>query len=50
MLIHYRASFFDDGKEFDNSFDKDRKPFEFKVGVNQVCPGLDQGILELKKG
>ena len=34
---------------FDSSY-KRNQPIEFKVGVGQVIPGWDEGIMLLKKG
>ena len=34
---------------FDSSRERDA-PFEFKVGVGQLIPGLDKAILKLSKG
>jgi FK506-binding protein 1 len=42
------VGFLKDGtnKRFDSSRDRD-KPFRFKVGAEQVIPGLDKGIQQL---
>ena len=38
-----------DGTKFDSSFDR-RKPFTFELGVGQVIPGWDQGLIGVCKG
>ncbi|CAK4255244.1 unnamed protein product [Aphanomyces euteiches] len=42
VVVHYTA-YLQDGKKFDSSRDRD-KPFKFKLGAEQVIPGLDEGI------
>ncbi|MEA3452791.1 MAG: FKBP-type peptidyl-prolyl cis-trans isomerase [Patescibacteria group bacterium] len=37
------------GTKFDSSYDRG-KPFELTVGIGQVIPGWDMGILGMKKG
>ncbi|KAF1333068.1 Fkbp-type peptidyl-prolyl cis-trans isomerase, partial [Globisporangium splendens] len=36
----------DDGRKFDSSRDRE-KPFKFKLGAEQVIPGLDEGVERL---
>ena len=38
-----------DGTKFDSSFDR-LKPFTFELGVGQVIPGWDQGLLGVCSG
>lgn len=45
VKVHYTGTF-DDGKVFDSSEGKD--PLEFTVGNNQVIPGFENGIREMK--
>ena len=37
------------GTKFDSSFDRQR-PFSFKLGVGEVIPGWDQGLVGVCKG
>ena len=37
------------GTKFDSSFDR-RRPFTFELGVGQVIPGWDQGLIGVCKG
>ena len=39
----------DDGTVFDTS-EKHGKPLEFEVGANQIIPGFEKAIVEMKKG
>ena len=48
IKVHYSGSLLD-GKEFDNSF-KRNKPFEFQIGLRQVIPGWELGIIGMKVG
>lgn len=48
ITVHY-AGFLDDGTLFDSSYLRDQ-PFEFQVGVGQVIPGWDEGLLDMKVG
>ncbi|MBI5218974.1 MAG: FKBP-type peptidyl-prolyl cis-trans isomerase [Bacteroidia bacterium] len=48
VKIHYTGSFVD-GKVFDSSLERNQ-PFEFKLGTRQAIPGLEEGVLKMKKG
>lgn len=48
VVVHY-TGMFTDGKVFDSSVQRN-KPIDFPVGMNQVIPGWDEGILLLKEG
>lgn len=48
VTVHY-TGFLQDGKRFDSSRDRN-KPFRFKLGAEQVIPGLDKGISQLSVG
>ena len=48
VFVHYRGTLVD-GTVFDSSYQRDQ-PIEFSVGVGQVIPGWDEGILLLNKG
>jgi FKBP-type peptidyl-prolyl cis-trans isomerase 2 len=47
VTVHY-GGFLMDGKKFDSSFDR-AKPFTFDLGVGQVIPGWDQGLIGVCK-
>jgi FKBP-type peptidyl-prolyl cis-trans isomerase len=38
------------GQEFDSNMDGAAPPFEFSVGLNQVIPGWDEGVLMMHEG
>ncbi|KAF5740604.1 FKBP-type peptidyl-prolyl cis-trans isomerase family protein [Tripterygium wilfordii] len=48
VIVHYVGTLLD-GTEFDSTRDRD-EPVTFKVGHGHVVPGLDQGILTMRKG
>lgn len=48
VTIHY-TGFLADGSRFDSSRDRG-KPFKFKLGAEQVIPGLDLGVAQLSIG
>lgn len=48
VSVHYRGML-TSGSIFDSSFDR-RQPIRFPVGVGQVIPGWDEGILLLDEG
>src|SRR4051795_414469 len=44
VSVQYVGTLFNGGKQFDASWDRGKKPFEFTVGQGQVIQGWDQGI------
>jgi len=48
VTVHY-GGFLKDGKKFDSSFDR-LQPFTFTMGVGQVIPGWDKGLLGVCPG
>ncbi|KAG5189353.1 FKBP-type peptidyl-prolyl cis-trans isomerase 4 [Tribonema minus] len=48
VTVHYTA-YLDDGTQFDSSRERG-KPFKFKLGSEQVVPGLDEGAAQLSIG
>ena len=47
VKVHYHGTF-EDGTVFDSTREKD--PFQFKLGENQVVRGFEQGILGMTPG
>ena len=48
VTCHY-TGYLADGRRFDSSRDRG-KPFKFKLGAEQVIPGLDVGVAQLSIG
>ena len=48
VKVHYKGMLIDE-TVFDSSY-KRNQPIEFNVGIGQVIPGWDEGIMSLKKG
>jgi hypothetical protein len=48
VKIHYKGML-KGGKQFDSSYTSGR-PFDVKLGAQQVIPGFEQGILGMRKG
>lgn len=48
VTVHY-TGFLPDGRRFDSSRDRG-KPFKFRIGAEQVIPGLDRGVAQLSIG
>lgn len=52
VVVQYTGWLNDNGKEgkkFDSSLDRNT-PFSFKIGVGQVIPGWDTGVMQMKVG
>lgn len=49
LSMQYVGVTFDDGQEFDASWDKGT-PFEFQLGKGMVIKGWDQGLVGIKPG
>jgi peptidylprolyl isomerase len=50
VSVQYVGVLYENGKQFDASWDNDEKPFEFQLGSGQVISGWDQGIVGMKVG
>lgn len=48
VAVHYKGTFMD-GNEFDSSYGKGN-PLTIAIGVGQVIPGWDEGIMLLREG
>ena len=48
VIVHY-SGFLSNGKRFDSSVERE-EPFLFPVGMHQVIPGWEEGILLMNKG
>ncbi|KAG8949757.1 Peptidyl-prolyl cis-trans isomerase fpr2 [Tulasnella sp. 424] len=47
VVMHYRGSLFDTGKQFDASRDRGNQPFEFTLGAGHVTKGWDEGATNM---
>lgn len=49
VSVHYVGTLTSDGSKFDSSRDRG-EPAEFRIGVGQVIPGWDEGLIGMKPG
>lgn len=50
ISLHYKGTFFKDGKQFDSSYDRNT-PLDFAFKTNRMIPGFEEGLEMLgKKG
>lgn len=50
VKVQYVGALYDNGKEFDASWDRNKEPFEFQLGGGQVIKGWDEGVAGMKVG
>jgi peptidylprolyl isomerase len=50
VSVQYVGVLYANGKQFDASWDKGKKPFEFTIGQGSVIQGWDQGVPGMKVG
>merc|ERR1719393_765377 len=49
LTMHYTGTLASNGAKFDSSRDRGQ-PFQFTIGVGQVIPGWDQGVMQMSLG
>jgi peptidylprolyl isomerase len=50
VSVQYVGVSWSTGKQFDASWDRGRKPFNFQLGAGMVIPGWDQGLIGMRVG
>ena len=49
VSVHYTGTLASNGTKFDSSLDRGQ-PFQFVIGVGQVIPGWDEGVMSMRVG
>jgi len=49
LTMHYTGTLASNGAQFDSSRDRGQ-PFQFQIGVGQVIPGWDKGVMKMSLG
>ena len=49
VTVHYTGTLASNGTKFDSSVDRGQ-PFKFVIGVGQVIPGWDEGVMSMRVG
>lgn len=50
VKVQYVGALYDNGKEFDASWDRNKEAFSFQLGGGQVIKGWDEGVAGMKVG
>lgn len=50
VTVNYEAVYWEDGTEFDSSWPTEKAPYETQIGVGQVIPAWDIGLLDQTVG
>jgi FKBP-type peptidyl-prolyl cis-trans isomerase len=50
LSVQYVGVLYSNGKEFDSSWDRGKKPLDVTLGAGQVIAGWEQGLLGMKVG
>jgi peptidylprolyl isomerase len=50
LSVQYVGVSWSTGAQFDSTWDRGKKPFEFQLGQGMVIPGWDQGLIGMRVG
>lgn len=50
LSVQYVGVSWSTGQEFDSSWSRGKKPFDFQLGAGMVIPGWDQGLVGMRVG